>query len=115
MKRMLLVGLVAALLAGCGEPRLDATTEATLQESTKKVAEKLSPEEKRQFAADLMFIALSNMDLRNKSAEVMQQDINSSLNGKTAAELNTMANSMRLEKEKKQREQALQKQYGAVR
>ncbi|NWE70445.1 hypothetical protein HX857_17240 [Pseudomonas gingeri] len=107
MKRMLLVGLVAALLAGCGDPKLDATTEATLQESTKKVAEKLSPEEKKQFAADLMLIALSNVDLRNKSADAMQKDINASLNGKTAAELNTMATGIRIEKDKRQREQAL--------
>jgi len=107
MKRMLLVGLVAVLLAGCGDPKLDATTEATLQESTKKVAEKLSPEEKKQFAADLMLIALSKMDLVNKSADVMQQEINSSMNGKTAAELNELANNIRFERDKKQKEQAL--------
>ncbi|WP_248798191.1 MULTISPECIES: DUF6694 family lipoprotein [unclassified Pseudomonas] len=104
MKRMLLVGLVAVLLAGCGDPRLDATTEATLQESTKKVAEKLSPEEKKQFAADLMLITLSKIDLVNKSADVMQQEIDSSMNGKTAAELHALANNIRVEREKKQKE-----------
>lgn len=107
MKRMLLVGLVAVLIAGCGDPKLDATTEVTLQDSSKKVAEKLSPDEKKQFAADLMLIALSNMDIGKKTLVGMQQDINLSLDGKTAGEVNAMATSIRVEREKKQKEQAL--------
>jgi hypothetical protein len=107
MKRMLLIGLAAALIAGCGDPKLDATTEATLQESSKKVAERLSPDEKKQFAADLMLVALSSLNIGKTSLVGAQQDNNLSLDGKTAAEVNTMATNIRAERERKQKEQAL--------
>jgi len=107
MKRMLLIGLFAALLTGCGDPKLDATTEASLQESSKKVAEKLSPDEKKQFAADLMLIALSNLSLGNTSLVGVQQSNSLSLDGKTAADVNTMAATIRAATEQKKKQQAL--------
>lgn len=78
-----------------------------MQESSKKVVEKLSPDEKKQFAADLMLIALSNLSLGNTSLVGVQQSNSLSLDGKAAADVNTMAATIRAATEQKKKQEAL--------
>jgi len=67
-------------------PKTGCYNRGDLTRILKKVAERLSPDEKKQFAADLMLVALSSLNIGKTSLVGAQQDNNLSLDGKTAAE-----------------------------
>lgn len=110
MRRMLAVGAVAFMLAGCGGPKLDGTSDATMSESLEKVAAELPQDKKLQFAEDLKVIMLNKVALTlsgqldpQKSAESLRAD----LNGKTVEGVAAMAETLRTEKALQEKAEAL--------
>lgn len=51
---MCLAPVMAVVLSGCGKPTLDTTTEATSKASMQKMTEGMTPEQKKQFAGDMI-------------------------------------------------------------
>ncbi|WP_010490773.1 DUF6694 family lipoprotein [Pseudomonas sp. S9] len=113
MNYRILIALVSAvLLAGCGEPRLDGSSEAALKASVVKVSEKLDSTKKEEFTEALQLVALSKMDLAavmsgKKSSDTLAVEMLTEVNGKTADELIAQANVIKAERAAKEKEQAL--------
>lgn len=110
--RMVVAGFALLMLAGCGESKLDGSSEAALKESVDKVAKGLSAEKQAQFKQDLGLISVSQMDVAGvlagkKSAEGLFDETRKGLDGKTADQVMAQAAQIRIERELKERTQAL--------
>lgn len=112
MRRFIALALVAGLLAGCGEPKVDGTSEEAFKASVSKVAESLPGDQREKFKSDVMFLALQNMDFGKvlqgkKSADDLSGDMQAALNGMTAKEVSAKADILRAERAERERKQAL--------
>lgn len=103
---------VALALAGCGEPKLDGSSEAAMKASAQKVAEQLSPEKRQKFQEAFTLIALQGLDF----TAIMKGDVTpegaaansmAALNGKTADDVIAQADAIRAAREAREKEQAL--------
>lgn len=103
------------LLMGCSEPTIDTSTNESMTKSIDKIKDRLNEQEASKFDEALQTIALNNIDfssiLSSDNAsnieETMLKNSSSELNGKTYEQVLDRANSIRLELEKKQIEQAI--------
>ncbi|AGN83339.1 DUF6694 family lipoprotein [Pseudomonas putida] len=112
MRKIIAAAIVATLLSGCGEPRIDGSSEEAFHKSMSKVAESLPEENRKQFTADVMLLAFQNMDIgKVMSGKQRPEDVPgimlSSLNGKTAAEVSAEASRVREARAMREKEQAL--------
>lgn len=115
MKRSYLAFVLALiLLAGCSEPRIDASTDESLRVSAEKVRDSL-PEEKRvEFMSALSVLALKGLDFEglmsgraNSSVEKFETDYINLIDGKTADEVIAAANRITEERKAEERAQAI--------
>lgn len=107
------VFLAAALcLSGCGDPKLDGTSEDAMRKSVQKVSESLPADKRAKFEEDLNLLIMGGIDinavLRGEKPESTMKNLLSELNGKTAEQISSTASALRIERERKEREQALQ-------
>jgi PBP1b-binding outer membrane lipoprotein LpoB len=107
------VVVIAALLAGCSEPKLNAASETELKASIQEVKDSLDPSKQQQFNSAIVTIMGSGMDLGavmrgEQSAEDITQGMLARLDGKTADEVIAESERIIREREARQREQALQ-------
>lgn len=112
MRRTAVLVLSVLALSGCGEPKLDGSSDEALKKSVAKVAESLPDEKRGQFSEDLKVIAMSQINLAGvlkgeSNVETTQQTMRITLDGKTAGAVAAEAQKIRLEREARQREQAL--------
>lgn len=110
MRRIFAVGLVALMLAGCGAPKLDGTTDESLTTSLEKVTADMPQDKKAQLLEDLKLITFSNIGQALSgqiSAEQAKSNVRTTLNGKTAQEVAVIAAALRAERELKEKQQAL--------
>lgn len=112
MRRSFVIFGIALMLAGCGEQKLDGSSESALKESIKKVSQGLPEEKRKKFEEDLMLVGLNKVNMAdvfsgNLTAEKIWNDAASDLNGKTAAQISAQADQIRVERERKEKEQAL--------
>ncbi|WP_349971393.1 DUF6694 family lipoprotein [Pseudomonas caspiana] len=112
MWKLYWVALSLLLLSGCGEPKLDGSSEATMKTSIQKIVDSLPPEKQEQFSSDVKLLLFSNLDL----AAVMRGDqtkdgaaaaMYAGLNGKTADQVSAEASALRVAAERKERDNAL--------
>lgn len=98
MKNMLITfSLICTcfLLSGCNEPTLDASDQASIEESVTAMMEELDTQEQQKFQQALTTIALKAttdnikkaMSGATVDAEKMQEDFFAVLDGKTAQEI----------------------------
>ena len=92
MKKPIQLALVASvvfMLAGCGEPTLDTSSDEAMKESVQEIMADLSEEDQKRFKKTLtgiyMLAALSSMGDGN--SEDAKAKINAKLDGKTAEEV----------------------------
>ncbi|MBH3412710.1 DUF6694 family lipoprotein [Pseudomonas putida] len=112
MRRFIALAVLAGLIAGCGEPKVDGSSEEAFKGSIAKVAESLPTDQREKFKSDVMFIALQSMDFGKvlqgkKRAEDIPGDMQSALNGMTAKEISAKADLLRAERAERERKQAL--------
>ncbi len=94
MRRLLFTIVLAAMLAGCSEPRVDASTDATMKASITTVRESLSPDKQAAFdnaikvmIADMALGALGSIFTKPMSQEDMMSKFKAELDGKTADQI----------------------------
>ena len=112
MRRFLYVALMAGMLAGCGEPKLDGSSQQAFKDSAAKVAASLPEDKRKQFASDVMVLAFQGLDISQvlqgkKNAEDASSDMLTALNGKTAQQVSEEASRVRAAREERERQQAL--------
>ena len=112
MKRIVFLGAVIALLAGCGEKKLDGSSEETFKKSISDVTETLPEGKRDQFKQDVVLLSMNGIDLAGvmsgkQSPEMVLDNARQELNGKTAGQIMDQAAAIRVEREKREKEQAL--------
>lgn len=98
MKKMIISALAVLLLAGCNDPKIDATTEDTLKSSLQEVRNSLDEADKPRFDKAVEVVALSNISipelLQAKEKEndaFIQNKFKETLNGKSGKEVISLA------------------------
>jgi hypothetical protein len=112
MKRIVLLGALVAVLTGCGEKKLDGSSEEAFKKSIGEAASALPEAQQAKFRDDLTLIAMSRINLGNimSGSQPPQSIIDSTrqeLDGKTVAQVMERASAIRLEREAREKQQAL--------
>lgn len=114
--RVLIVALLASfVVTGCQrEVAIDGSTEASFEQSMKRVREELGPQELEEFESAVMVIAMKDVDLSSLIAagqsvdpSTLPEKLIAELDGKTAEQVIAEADVIRAERERKQKRQAL--------
>jgi len=119
MKTLLPFFLIAAvLLMGCdelmSEPKVDATTDESMKASIAKVREAMPESNRAKFDEAIQLMAFSQISLQSLFAEGaagagnLKGKMKDAVNGKTGAQIIAEANQIKIEREQKQKEQAIQ-------
>lgn len=106
--------LSIAILLGCGQPTIDASNEASLESSIAEVRKSVSEDEKEAFDEALGLVTFSDLSMKDIMSEGLtpgssgfRARVKEALEGKTASEIINMGEQIRLEREAREREQAL--------
>lgn len=102
----LLLALVAFLLAGCGAPRVDASSDSAFKDSLTRVRESLDSEKQEKFDESLKEVAFSDFSLAK--ADSLAEDLKQKLDGKTGDEIISAGDAAIAKRKEREREQALQ-------
>jgi tetratricopeptide (TPR) repeat protein len=122
MKKITTLGVILSLLvAGCGKPTIDTSSDENMKESIEKVKTSLPDEQKDDFEEALQIVAFSGIDLSDFFATsqadtgATERKMKESLNGKTGEQVIKLAASIkakreaeRLKKEEEQKAKAAQ-------
>ena len=54
MRRLMCVAIMAGMLVGCGEPKLDGSSQQAFKDSAAKVAASLPEDKRKQFTSDAL-------------------------------------------------------------
>lgn len=100
MNKLVKVTLTMAtifMLAGCGKPTLDTSSEEALKASVQEIMADLSKEDQQKFQKSLggIYMLGALASLGNSDAEDAAAKINAKLDGKTAEEIFEMADELR--------------------
>lgn len=111
MRRAVLIG-VALIIAGCGEPRLDGSSESAMKASAAKITNSLDGTKKQRFQEAVQLVALSQVDMQavlagKQNLEGAYGGMIASLDGKTADEVIAQADQIKAEREAREKAQAL--------
>lgn len=110
MKKLIVMVALMFLVAGCGDKKVDSTTDESLKSSLEAVKSSLSDEKKKEFEDAIQALAFSeigNIFEVAANPDGMQRKIKDKLDGKTANEIIAEGNLIIAERKKKEREQAL--------
>lgn len=110
----LTIATLPLLLVGCGPATIDASSDAAMKESMVDVRNGLDETERAEFDKSLQMILMDAavpggniFAAAGRDPSVAQATLRSSLDGKTATDVNAMASSIRVARAEKQREQVL--------
>lgn len=87
-----------ALIAACGGPELDTSSQHAMAASIGEIVKDMSAEERISFQRDLQAITLSYMDIGSLDFSKMQEGearLAADLHGKTAKDVKSMAEKIR--------------------
>ncbi|BBT41402.1 DUF6694 family lipoprotein [Pseudomonas putida] len=112
MRRFIVLALTVGLLTGCGEPKVDGTSEESFKGSLSKMAENLPSDQREKLQSDLMFLAFQDVDIGKvlkgeTNADDVSAAVYASLNGMTAKEISAKADAVRAERAERERKQAI--------
>ncbi|MBY6070588.1 hypothetical protein KUV35_04750 [Marinobacter salsuginis] len=117
--RLIAITFVSIILAGCGEQKIDGSSDASLKSSIADIKQSLPPEKAEEFSSAIQIIAFNQVDFESimkggANPDQMVSDAMASLDGKTpddviaeAQRLREQAEKRQAEREAKQKEQAL--------
>ena len=103
---VLLLALVAFLFAGCGAPRVDASSDSAFKESLEKVRKSLDTDKQEKLDEALKEVAFSDFSLAK--ADTLAEDLKQKLDGKTGDEIIAAGDEAIAKRKEREREQALQ-------
>ena len=104
---LLLVGMF--LLVGCGEKKVDSTSDESLKTSISTIKKSLTEQKKEEFEKAVKVLAFSgvtNLFQAAANPDGLQQKMKEKLNGKTADEIIAASNDILAARKVKEREQA---------
>lgn len=114
MKRVLGTILITLLLAGCGEPKIDASTPDKMKSSIDKVRDALPKYKRGQFDDALEVAAMSQLTLKelmqagaSDDNSVLQRKVGAVLDGKTGEQVIAYAKTVKEERAKKEKDEEL--------
>jgi hypothetical protein len=105
----IVLAAVAALLAGCSDPKVDTTSDETTKTSIEKIKKSLPESKRAEFEKALQLLALSQFNLKSlmsegsKGADSVSAKMKAAIHGKTGTEI--IAEAQKIEAERKEREQ----------
>ena len=106
--------LIMVALSACAEPTVDASTTETLKTSVDKMREALSPDQRPQFDEAIQVLTYSQIDVKSimndgdSAVAKFEGRVKATLNGKTAEQIMADASAMIAERQRREKEQALQ-------
>ena len=103
--KFIFIPLLALLFLGCGDPKIDASTDETMKSSVYEIRRSLPEDQKDKFYDALQTVIFYNMMPPNGS-KVKLQD---ALDGKNAKEVLVEAQKIEKELSKRRAEQAIEK------
>ncbi|WP_231421717.1 DUF6694 family lipoprotein [Pseudomonas sp. Leaf59] len=112
MKRIVLLGAIATLLVGCGDKKIDGATEDSFKKSMSAVSESLPADKRDQFKQDVILLSMKGIDLASvmsgkQTSQSVFDTARQDMDGKTAAQIMDQASAVRLERERREKDQAL--------
>lgn len=114
MRKLTGVIALAFLLTACDKPKIDASSEQSMKESIQKVRESLPDDKKSQFDEAIKVVIFNQVNISEimqggaSSRDVYEAKFKKALEGKTGDEVINYAESIQLERERREKEQALQ-------
>lgn len=115
MRQKLLFLALVLLLAGCSDPKIDASSDEAMEKSVEEIRKDLPKDRKKAFDEALQIVALRDLDLKDLFEDGMlgtkksTAKIREALDGKTGEEVIAEAEKVKKEREKRAKEGALQK------
>lgn len=110
MKKLIAMVILATLVSGCGDKKVDSSTDEKFKSSIESVKSSLTDEKKKEFEEAVQVMAFSEIGNIFEAAanpDGMQRKIKDKLHGKTADEIISEGNRIIAERKKKEREQAI--------
>lgn len=109
MRNVVLVGALSVLLAACGGPKFDASSEESRKESVERMKQALPEGERGRFERAVTIVAMDGLGLEDLADGGGSLDAAlASLDGKSAEEIMQEADAIIAAREAREREQALQ-------
>ncbi len=116
MKNIKVLGLAIALalLAGCSDPKIDASSDESMKASMQKVRESLPESKRKEFDEAMKVLAFSQIDMKDLFAQGaagvgnLEGKVRESLNGKTGGQVIAEAERIQAERKERERQQALE-------
>lgn len=114
-KRLVAVSLMTVLLAACDKPRIDTSSDERMETTIDQVRASLPEQKRAQFDTALQVVALAELDFEDLltagqlgTGTGIETKVKNVLEGKTGEQVIAIADSIRREREAREREQALQ-------
>ncbi len=110
MRKLIVMIALAVLVTGCGDKKVDSSTDEKLKTSMEAVKRSLDDEKKKEFedaVKAMVFSEIGNIFEASANPDGTQRTIKDKLHGKTANEIIAEGNRIIVERKKKEREQAL--------
>ena len=118
IKYMAFVAVLMATLSGCDqlipEPTIDASTDELMKQTSQEVRNSLPEPDHAKFDEAIKLLAFSQIDMKDIFAAgaadtgSVENKMKGALHGKTAKQVISEAESLKLEREERQREQAIE-------
>jgi|TARA_R100000935_G_scaffold57876_1_gene93021 hypothetical protein len=105
--------IVLTILAGCSDPKIDASSDEAMKVSVEKVRESLPQVRRKEFDEAIQVLAFSNLNMMDLLAEGasgagnVKGKVRKSLDGKTGQQVIAEAERVRAERKERERQQAL--------
>lgn len=109
-----ILALALLVLAGCGDPKIDVSTDETMKTSIEKVRKSLPESQRKEFDKALMELAFNQIELKDflsqggKDTEAFKGKVRQSLDGKTGEQVIFYAERIQTERKERERLQALE-------
>ena len=111
--RALIITAVLFLFSGCGNKKIDSSTDENFKDSITAVKSQLSTEKKKEFEEAiriLSFSAIGNLFAAVADPDGVQRKVRDKLHGKTADEIIAEARRIKAEKEKERKKERVARQ-----
>ena len=112
MKKLIAMVILTTLIVGCGDEKVDTSTDEKFKTSIEAMKRSLSDEKKKEFEEAIQAMAFSEIGNIFEAAanpDGMQRKIKDKLHGKTADEIISEGNRIIAERKEKKREQTISK------